>query len=107
MKIIQYRYPFESKTIQVPQMNEKKYTHIGIQMPYQQLPFIKYIKNEGEYPHIDFIINDISYVMNQKSVLEFADIYINSFIIDLSYIWDDKDILKRTIIDIGYVEEEV
>ena len=45
--------------------------------------------------------------MNPNGILEFADLEITSFKIDLNSIWGDEAVLRETIIDIAYEDEEI
>lgn len=107
MELIQFRYPFSSAEISVPQKLGRANVHIGVSMPYQY-PWWENKSGTGPTnPSVDIIINDKTFVMNPNGILEFADLEITSFKIDLNSIWGDEAVLRETIIDIAYEDEEV
>lgn len=105
MELIQYRYPFEAEVIKVPQRLERAYVHIGVSMPYNHPWWLS--KSGYSEPSIKITINGEGFKMNPMGILEFADTHIDSFEIDLSEIWENERILRQTIVDIAYQNEEV
>ena len=106
MEILQFRYPFESPQIDVPQKLDRTNLHIGVSMPFQY-PWWENRSGTGPTaPAVKFSINGKTFVANPRGILEFADLAITSLKIDLNSIWGDERVLRETIIDIGFEDVE-
>lgn len=106
MELLQFRYPFESPEIKVPQKLGRTNLHIGISMPFQY-PWWENRSGTGPTASsVKFIINNKTFVANPRGILEFADLAIDSLTIDINSIWGDERVLRETIIDIGFEDAE-
>lgn len=106
MELMQFRYPFPSPQIDVAQKLNRINLHIGISFPFQY-PWWENRSGTGPtVPPVKFIINEKEFIANPRGILEFADLEIASFMIDLTPIWEDERVLRETIIDIGYEDLE-